>query len=482
MNFIKSTKGKITITILIVILLLGAVYGGFSFYFNKHFFYGTVINGIDCANLTVEEVKDKLQAHILEYSLTLNERDNKTETITADQLGLTYVDDNGVEQLKEAQKPYAWITAFFKKSDYQVAANMTYNKAVVDAILDSLTCFKPENVTAPADAYIQEDPNAYTIVPEVMGNTLKREDVKNIVIDAVDTGKTALNFEELDLYEKPTVFAADEALIAQKDQLNVLTSANITYDFQDNRIYTIDRNAIKSWIIQNEDKSYTLDQTQIAAWVKQMAYETDTFGLEHEFKTSLGPTITLAAGGDYGWVIDKDKTTAALTEAIQAGTNGALEPVYLYKGLDRGINDIGDTYVEISISQQKMWCYKDGQLVAETNVITGNEAGGYSTPSGSVWAIDAKKRDADFKQYSASVTFWLPFNGGVGIHDADWKTAEQYASSSTYLTNGSHGCINTPYGAAEKIFNAMEIGYPAIVYYSTDQPVGPKPTRETSMG
>ena len=52
--------------------------------------------------------------------------------------------------------------------------------------------------------------------------------------------------------------------------------------------------------------------------------------------------------------------------------------------------------MEICISQQKMWCYKDGQLVVETPVVTGSHATGYDTPAGSVWAIDGKKSDYDF--------------------------------------------------------------------------------------
>lgn len=481
MTFLKSTKGKILIVILFIVLLLGAIYAGFSAYFNKHFFYGTTINGINCEQMTVEQVKEELQERILEYSLTIKERGDKTEQITAAEFGLTYVDDGGVEKLKEEQKPYAWFPALFQKSTYQVSANTTYDQNIVDVLLDKLQCFQPENVIAPVDAVLVENETGFSITPEVQGNTLKREEVKNLIIDAVNTGKTEVDFEAADLYEKPTVLSTDENLNNQMNQLNTLTSANITYDFGDNRVYKIDRATIKGWLLRGDDGNYTLDEGQIAAWVKHMAYETDTFGLEHQFKTSLGPTITLAAGGDYGWVINKDKTTAALIEAIRAGTNGTLEPDYKYKAMSRGINDIGDTYVEICISQQKMWCYKDGQLVAETNVVTGNASNGYDTPSGSVWAIDAKKRDADFKQYRVRVTFWLPFNGGVGIHDASWRSAGEYVPS-TYLTNGSHGCVNTPYDAAQKIFNAMEIGYPAIVYYSTDRPVGPQPTRETSVG
>ena len=126
-----------------------------------------------------------------------------------------------------------------------------------------------------------------------------------------------------------------------------------------------------------------------------------------------------------------------------------------------------------------MWCYKDGQLVVETPVVTGNDSTGFQTPSGSVWAIDAKKADAQFKLFNVKVAFWLPFNGDCGIHDLASRTE---FGGDIYLTNGSHGCVNTPYDAAEKIFNTVEIGYPVIVYYSTDQVVGPEPTQEVTVG
>ena len=59
------------------------------------------------------------------------------------------------------------------------------------------------------------------------------------------------------------------------------------------------------------------------------------------------------------------------------------------------------------------------------------------------------------------MTFWLPINGNVGIHDADWR--EEFGGD-LYLTEGSHGCINTPYDQAEIIYNNIEIGAPVVVY------------------
>ena len=289
-----------------------------------------------------------------------------------------------------------------------------------------------------------------------------------------------MDLDAAGLYEAPSVLSTDEGLNAEVTQLNQMTSAQIIYDFADRQM-TVNRDTIKGWLVKGEDGSYALDQNQVAEWVRNMAYETDTFGLEHEFKTSLGPTITLAGGGDYGWVIDRDATTAALVQAIQEGQNITTEPVYLYEGKDRSTNDIGDTYVEICITTQTMWCYKDGQLVVETPVVTGDHATGFDTPSGSVWAIDAKKADAQFTLFPVKVAFWLPFNGDCGIHDSTWRGEGEYGGQ-TYLTDGSHGCVNTPYDAASKIFDAVEIGDPVIVYYSTDQVVGPEPTQEVTMG
>lgn len=477
----KSLKLKIVLVLSIFIFFTGCIYMVIAFHYKTHFLPGTTINGMNCAGLSVEEVKEKLQQSISNYKLSIFTSEGTEEILTGDMLGLVYSDDQGVEQLMEKQKPLGWALHLAKDEELQTATTITYEESIVTALVEQLACMKAENQTAPADAHIQETEAGWEIVPEVVGNTVNKEALIQAVCDAIDNGDTELNLVANDLYEKPTVLSTDENLIKQLETLNTLTQANITYDFEDGRIYTIDRSVIKNWLVQAEDGTYSIDQAQVAAYVKQMAYDTDTFGLSHQFKTSLGPTITLARGGDYGWVINRDATTSNLIAEITAGTNGTIQPIYKYKGIARGINDIGGTYVEICIDKQKMWCYKDGKLVVETNVVTGNHSTGYDTPSGSVWAIDAKKKDVSFTLYDADVTFWLPFNDQVGIHDASWRSSGEYVAD-TYLYDGSHGCINTPYDAAEKIFNVMEIGYPVVVYYSTEQVVGPQPTQDNSVG
>ena len=462
----KRGKGKARKVILGVllayILIVGIGYLGVSYFYSSHFLKGTTINGIECSSKTVEQVKEKIQDEIGEYKLRITEIDGKTETISALQIHLTYVDDNKVDELMEAQDNWKWLNSISSKSTYELAANTTYDRSLIDGILDDLSCFQEENIVKPEDACVQNTGEAYEIIPEVEGNQLDREKVKNCIIEAIDSGKTEMNLEELGCYLKPSIYQDDESLIAERNTLNKYIGTNLTYDFGD-RTETVNAAVVEGWLVKDEDGQWTIDETKVEEYVQQLKYKYDTFGLTHEFTTSAGKKITLK-GGDYGWVIKKKATVDALVQAVKEGQTGTIKPEYLYEAKSRDTNDIGDTYVEISISEQRMWCYKDGHLIVDTPVVTGNVSKGYDTPSGSVWAIDAKKQDAVLKGegYVQPVTYWMPFVDNVGIHDADtWRS--EYGGE-IYKTNGSHGCVNTPTANAEKIFNAVEIGTPVIVY------------------
>lgn len=96
-------------------------------------------------------------------------------------------------------------------------------------------------------------------------------------------------------------------------------------------------------------------------------------------------------------------------------------------------------------------------------MVTGNVSNNTSTPTG-VYSLKYKQRDATLKGqgYSSPVNFWMPFNGGIGIHDASWRSV---FGGRIYLTNGSHGCVNSPYYLANTIFNNINEGTPVVCYY-----------------
>jgi hypothetical protein len=112
-----------------------------------------------------------------------------------------------------------------------------------------------------------------------------------------------------------------------------------------------------------------------------------------------------------------------------------------------------------------MWYYKDGALLVETPVVTGNVSAGNASPEG-VFCLVGKEENATLvgEDYQTPVSYWMPFYGGVGIHDADsWRSTY---GGEIYLTSGSHGCINTPTSQAAIIYRNIEIGTPIVCYSS----------------
>lgn len=462
----RKKKKKIIIGVIIgyfAVMLIG--YLGVSFYYSTHFFRGTKINGMNCSNKTIEEVKKGIIDKINAYTLEIELRDGASDRIKATDVKLSYIDDNRVDELMEEQNQFEWIIAFSATKKYELSANTTYKKDLVDTMLDQMSALQEKNMKEPKDAYVNDTGETYEIVPEENGTKLDRKKVKAAVEEAIDTGKTKLSLEKAECYINPKVLSDDKQLANDVEVMNKLTSGKITYDFGDDRLEVVDRSMIAGWLIKGEDGVYTLDREKVEAYVHELAVKYDTFGLKRKFTTYDGQQIELS-GGDYGWCINKTKTTDELIAGISQGVNETRDPVYIYSAMNKGANDIGSTYVEISIDQQRMWCYKDGELVVSTAVVTGNPNKGNATPKGKCWAIDAKKRDAVLKGegYSSPVEYWMPFEGNVGIHDADnWRSPEEYGGE-TYKTSGSHGCVNTPFANAEKIFNAVEIGTAVIVY------------------
>ena len=458
----KGSRKRLIIGVIIgyfIIMLMG--YLGISFYYSSHFIEGSKINGIDCSNKTADEVKEMVSDSVNEYTLKVEERDGSSETIMAPQIKLVYVDDSAVDDLLKKQKNFSWPTSFAKKKSYEMTASISFDDDALESVMDNMSCFQEENIEAAKDAYIAKTDSGFEIESEVMGTTLDRDKVKTTITEAINAGKTSVNLEDEGCYEDPEVLSTSQSLTNTLDSLNKMTETQITYTFG-SRSELLDGSTIINWIMEDSDGNYSLDTDQVSQYVAQLSQTYDTFGMEHEFTTTGGETITLSAGGDYGWCINKTATTDALVEAIKQGTVESREPVYTYTAMDREENDIGSTYVEISLEQQKLWLYVDGELTVETDIVSGGS--GHETPSGCVWSINAKREDAvvSSEDYSSPVKYWIPFNGDVGLHDADtWRS--NYGGTE-YETNGTNGSIDVPDSYMEQIYNAVEVGTPVIVY------------------
>ena len=147
--------------------------------------------------------------------------------------------------------------------------------------------------------------------------------------------------------------------------------------------------------------------------------------------------------------------------------NVSLEPIYTKKAMDRKENCIGERYIEISLEHQKMWFYEYGNCLVETPIVTGLPTEDRKTLPGVYFLVSREKERVlgtyEVQGYETFVNYWMPFNGGQGIHDATWGSDSEFGGN-TYKTNGSHGCVNTPLDKVKIIYENAQTGYPVIVY------------------
>ncbi len=445
--------------ILLLIILIG--YIAAAVYFNSHFYAGTMIYGIDCSLATADEAKEMISDQLSTYVLQIQEKDGKTEEITAADIDLVFVDDNTIDEMLKEQRSYIWPVKTWNRHSELTTIAFAYGSARAEEALQGLDCMNEDLVTPPADAYILATEDGFVIVSEVMGDELDYDRTLSVVTDALENGDTTVSLEKTDCYLKPEVYSDDKLLNSNLKELNELTRAYIILNFGD-RDEIISPTVMEGWLELTMDGTYVIDEMAVADYVEYLAYTYDTYGKMRQFDTTLGTTVTVE-NVDYGWEIEQQDTLIELLQAVEDGYEGPMDPVYTHTAMSRNENDIGDTYIEICISAQNMWCYKDGECIVDTPVVTGNPNNGHGTPSNGVWEIYSKQRNVTLvgEGYTAPVDYWMPFNGGVGIHDLQSRYA---FGGDIYLYNGSHGCVNTPYDAVVTIFDSIDVGTPVIVY------------------
>lgn len=83
-----------------------------------------------------------------------------------------------------------------------------------------------------------------------------------------------------------------------------------------------------------------------------------------------------------------------MTEAIQNGETVDKEPAYISKGAQKGSNDIGNSYVEIDLTNQHLYLFKDGDIVLETDFVSGNMSKADCVTPPGVFGLTYKTRNA----------------------------------------------------------------------------------------
>lgn len=442
-------KKKILIIVCVVLLVIVAL-GVWAVTQNNKadkFQAHTMINGVDCSGLTVDQATEKLAKEWNKREYTIVKEGKEIDRIK--NLDFKY---DIKDQVQKSLKPSAVksIFTYYGFSDNEITVEMKIVKPTKRFLRQIKKLYLPvtgkKKVTK--NAYVDMSTSAFKIVPEVYGNTMDRSKVREKIIADIERGTFQLDYEEKEFYKKPKILSDDPKLLKKQEYGKKYLSAKITYDL----LYTqvIFTPAQLDEMITGKDGEILVDEDAVASYVATVAPSAeDAYN---------------AAKGKYGWALEQDKSVNQLANALASGKDATV--IASYTAGRTGSNQSG-TCVEIDISEQHLWFYVDGDILVSTPIVTGDVAQNYDTPTGTYWIYNKKSpatlkgENRDGSKYASPVKYWMPFNGGIGLHDAPWKWE---FGGQNYLTNGSHGCINMPADAARITYENIAVGTKVVVH------------------
>ena len=263
-----------------------------------------------------------------------------------------------------------------------------------------------------------------------------------------------------------TVSPAEAMAIGQK--LATVNGMSVTYQLPNNQTEVLEGLTIATWVNGSQGLTVSVDAAKVAAYVQ---------GLRNKYDTPAGTQTWQSADGtaksiktNYGWHIDQAKETEALIANIQSLQSVTREPVYASRAAQTEMPQWGKTFVEIDLSSQHVYFYQDGNCVWDSKCVTGTATDpDRATPTG-VFALKYKQRDRVLRgrinpqtgkpSYESPVAYWMPFNGNIGLHDANWRSS---FGGNIYLKSGSHGCINLPPKNAKTLYELITPGTVIVV-------------------
>lgn len=459
--FKSEAIGKITIFAGLIVL----IYLIISLYFVNHYFFNTVINGVNVSLKAHDDSNNIIRNYIKDYKLQLIERNGETEEIIGQNIEMLYNEKNDISKIIKIQNSFKWISSLLKEQDYYLDNLFLYNKDNLENEINELNCLN-KDIIEPQNVKFMYSNGLYEVMKEVYGNKIYTDKLKKAIEMSILNGKTKLDLDKNLCYENPNYTSILDKTTETKNLLNKYVGTKINYIFgNENEI--LDSNIINHWLSVDDKLEVVINEKAVNEYVKELSKKYDTVGIARKIKASTNKIVEVK-GGFYGWKINCVAETKALLENIRLGELLQKEPIYTQKALARdkdgidNIDDIGKTYVEINITRQHLWFYKDGKLITQGDVVTGDPNKGNSTNVG-IYMLNYKEKGSILNgpNYESEVSYWMPFNGNIGIHDASWRYS---FGGNIYKSNGTHGCVNAPLYLAKTIFENIEDGTPIICY------------------
>lgn len=466
----RKNKGhsikKILFLIPLFLLLLIFLYFILGFYYQGSFGPNTWINGVYATGQTIDDINARLILENGTAIITVKGPDGRDYTLNGETIGYSCDYRRPINDYLKDLNPLLWFAYTIEGQKIQVEPCISVNSQNLEERYNTWDFVVSERAI-PVDARLELTDNGYAL----MDGYHNRYDLDKILSYLEEQIESGVKTVDLSIFEKDVqhpVGADYDALLAKWEAVQNYQNTGLIYDMGDQQIPLKGR--IAADFLQLDDETVILDvngvpvvdKDKVTAFISELAAEYDTVKKDREWTTYDGRSITVPAG-TYGTQLNQNSEVRFILENLSVKEDLIRVPEYIKEGFVRGKDDIGNTYVEIDMTAQKLFVYQAGTCTIETDVVTGNVKRKWSTPDG-VYFVYSKQRNRTLRGegYATPVKYWMPVNGNIGLHDANWR---KKFGGDIYQTDGSHGCVNIPKDIMPDIYEIVEKGTPVIMYY-----------------
>ncbi|MDO5733480.1 MAG: L,D-transpeptidase family protein [Eubacteriales bacterium] len=443
-NDLRQRRLVILLSVLIFVLIF---FAATLFFFESHYPLNTYFRGNNVSLMP----KYKQMLSQLDDVFTIH-------SSYAGDLTFNLKDFDGQISTEISNNPYAirWIEHSIQGLSLEGEDSYYYNESKLRAWLaKQLDVLQGDQL--PENAKLEINSRDVELIEAKNSNIFADPEVfVDAVIEAVNSGDNQISAD--DYYRKPNIRSED--LQAEYERLSAME-----IEIPELKL-TLGPDKVSKFY----DESGKLIDKKIEDYVWSLSEKYDTYNRTREFTTIFGTTIQIPPG-IYGWRMDIDATVKNLKKILEKSGHGELKIEYKMSAVQHGDDDLGDTYIEVSIENQTVYLVSKGQIISSYRVVTGDVSKGRGTDVGVHMILDKQPSavlqsvsDDPEWNYRVDVNYWMPFNwAGEGFHSAPWFADWQFGGS-TYYGNGSHGCVNMRYSDVQDLFNRVEVGIPVIVY------------------
>ena len=419
------------------------------------FLKNTYINQVDCSGLTVKKAEQKIKSELFNTVVIHFDYGETKLIVPISDLKPTFCKEELTEDLKEIMRNQDSFKNLPSQeetiSNLYTVDNSTVRNFLADRGIDSVSNFQ-------AQIEWNSARGKYEIVDNPDNVGMSADQITDYAVNWINNGETSIDFRKL---QKRLWSDRKEVLIVNLYQINeTLANTNLQFVIANETIGHLDAETIKDWVQMNEEGTlYIKTEGNVEDFVNYIAQTVE--GKKHPtfFKPS-GLDRQIEIGGVSNYVIDKEKVSSWIKENL--GKEQSIE-------ITANSTPLKD-YIELDITRQTVWLYRNGECIMTSPCVTGNIATGHGTRTG-VFSIYEKTMNEtlrgyenDGTPYTSHVERWMEFDNGNGFHDAKWRYG--VFGGDIYKTNGSHGCVNMPTDKAKYLYDNIWLGFKVIVYKS----------------